>query len=201
MTDIVGQTVGGDYATVVIREVLGADIQIGDLLACDVGNMTTILQVYDLKNSSQLSDRTGEMLSGTLLGDGPSGVQSCEPELPNYMLAIAKQLVVKRDVRQGKKAKRAVRSFTNVRRAAPEDLQFMDGRRPGPHTAGAREVRLHRHAGRRLLDGCRQDVVAPRSRGRAHGQRQVELRKVHALGNFGRRQRRHACLGRAREVS
>lgn len=125
----VGQTVGGNYSTVVIRQQADADLEIGDLLACG-GGVTTILQVYDIENGSQLSDRTKEMLAGTVLGDGPGGAQSYEPETSNYVLALAKQLATL-SADGHNKPKRLIESFTQVRRATPEDLSFMEGAAPG----------------------------------------------------------------------
>lgn len=127
--DVVGQAVSGGSGLVVIRERDTDGLGMGDLVACDHDGRTTILGVCDLEMGSQLAERVKELMSGTMMGDGPGNMKWYEPGMPNYMLATAKQLVTITNGRPGE-PKKMVPSFTDVRRITPDDLSFMDG--PGP---------------------------------------------------------------------
>lgn len=125
-----GQTISGNSGTVMIRQRSGGDLELGDLLVCESGGRSTLLQVCELETGSQMDSRTLEMVSGTMMGDGPGRVNFYEPETPNYTLATAKPLVATRGSRRGK-PKSLIGAFTPVRRATHEDLSFMVGRGPG----------------------------------------------------------------------
>ena len=122
----IGQTIGGNTGSVLIRQQSGVDLELGDLLVCRVGGRSTILQVCELDAGSQLDDRTREMVSGTMMGDGPGRVRWYEPEMPNYILATAKPLVTASGGRSGK-PKTMLPAFADVSYATPKDLSFMDG--------------------------------------------------------------------------
>ena len=91
--DVVGQVVGGKFGNVIIRQKADTPLEIGELLVSDEGDgATMVLQVFDLQYASQLEDRIRQMESGMSL-DGGVDAEFYEPEIVNYVLARAKQLV------------------------------------------------------------------------------------------------------------
>ena len=124
----VGQTVGGSYDTVTIRQHQDGDLRPGDLLACNTHDGTILLRVRNTETGSQLGERARERLSGTMMA-GPSDVGFYEPEFSYYTLAQAKPVYTISGTERGM-PKMVIDAFTPVRRATPEDLAFMGG--PGP---------------------------------------------------------------------
>ena len=168
----VGQTVDGSCDTVTMRQHQDVDLRPGDLLACDTHDGTILLRVRNTETGSQLGERAREMLSGTMMA-GPSDVGFYEPEFSYYQLAEAKPVYVISGTERGM-PKRVIHAFTPVRRATPEDLEFMGG--PGPGRLYLGQVR----SGRTTMpgDGLWMDaraaithhmlVVAPAGRGKSN---------------------------------
>lgn len=143
---VVGQTLGGNSGTVMIRQQSGAELELGELLVCSWSDTATILQVRELETGSHLDARTMEMISGRMLADGSGGVSIYEPGMTSHILASAKPLLEIVDGRHGK-PKHTVPASATVRRAVSGDLPFMGGRGPGRLYLG--QVR----SGSRVLPG------------------------------------------------
>src|SRR5690606_31990902 len=91
-----GQIIGGETATILIREKAGSRIEIGDLLVAeDDGRI--ILQVKELKYRSQIPMGMHELASGLELEGQGGEVEFLEPELRNYIIAEARPILHVKD--------------------------------------------------------------------------------------------------------
>lgn len=122
-----GQIIGGETAAVLIRQKSGEPIELGDLLVAE-GEGYTILQVKDLRYSSQIPQGMRELASGLHLEGYGRDVELLEPELRNYIIAEARPILHVRDG-QPMIPKRLPRFFREVRRIREGDLDFLE--RPG----------------------------------------------------------------------
>ncbi len=99
---IKGKIIGGSFHKVIIREKLGENIQLGELLVTEDTELTPdnkngiknkiLLQVYDLCYASQLSQQHLELISGLQL-ENKNEIQFFDQELRNYRLVFAKNLI------------------------------------------------------------------------------------------------------------
>ena len=119
---IKGQIISGDFGEIIARQKSGEDIEIGELLVSDIGGSKLLMQVYDLRYASQLSQQNLEMIAGMNLEE--EKVELFEPHMRNYMLVILKALVKLK----GEKAvmtKSLPSFFSDIREVRKEDLDFL----------------------------------------------------------------------------
>src|SRR3972149_11759184 len=90
---IKGQIVGGRFGEIVIRQKAGDNIEMGELLVSESGNLKIILQVYDIIYGSQISQQNLELISGMSLEDN-TDMEFMNPKVRNYILTKAKNLIV-----------------------------------------------------------------------------------------------------------
>ena len=119
-----GQIIGGETATILIREKTGSSIEIGDLLVAeDDGKI--ILQVKELKYRSQIPMGMHELASGLELEGQGGEVEFLEPELRNYIIAEARPILHVKD--EGPVLPKLLPGFfRSVRRIHEGDLEFLE---------------------------------------------------------------------------
>ena len=107
--NVIGQVIGGEFGRIAVRQKAGVELEIGDILVMDSGDdddgkndtnnnniishQKMILSVSDLYYSSQIDDKTHEMISGVALEERPAAAAFYEPDLVNYVIANVKPLV------------------------------------------------------------------------------------------------------------
>ncbi|MGQ9582546.1 MAG: ATP-binding protein [Thermoplasmatota archaeon] len=131
----VGQLVGGEHGSLVLRQRSESALELGELLVAPVGaegEEFVLLQVFDLLYGSQLESRVLEMMSGMRLEGYGEGADFLDRNLRSYVLARARALV---HVRRGdggwvvRMPKVLPPFFSEVFTAGPEHLAFLG--RPG----------------------------------------------------------------------
>ena len=123
--DIAGQVVGGNVASILIREKSGMNIELGDLLVVEEdANSYLILQVFNLGYGSQIPQATRELAAGLKLEGYGAGMDFMDPKLRNYTIAQAKAVA---KVTSGvvKTPKVLPTFFSPVRYAVKEDFAFL----------------------------------------------------------------------------
>lgn len=126
--EIIGQIISGKYAELYIRQKAQAVIELGDLIVAEDATNYQILQVTDLEYASQIPDKAQELMSGLKLEGLGKDLQVFEPELRNYVIAIAHSLVhVQKlpDRQQVVLPKVLPAFFREMRRITPQDLAFL----------------------------------------------------------------------------
>lgn len=165
--NIVGQVIGGRVAKIFIREKSGKRIELGSLLIVEEDEDLLILQVYDLKYGSQLSQSTHEMLAGLKLEGYGTNLSFLEPELRNYIMAEVKAVarVKGNDV---KIPKTLPDFFSLIRPITEKDLTFLT-KPPTPVYLGkvrsgskVLDVDVHLNG----LDVLKHHIVVPATTGR-----------------------------------
>ena len=123
--EIAGQVVGGDVASILIREKSGKKIELGDLLVADEGDGNyLVLKVFDLGYGSQIPQSMRELAAGLKLEGYGTGIDFLNPELRNYNLVHVKAIArVSRDTAKIPKILPAF--FATVRYATKDDLAFL----------------------------------------------------------------------------
>jgi len=123
--EIAGQVVGGDVASILIREKSGKRIELGDLLVADeTGGAYLILKVFDLGYGSQIPQPARELAAGLKLEGYGAGLEFLDPKLRNYTLAHVKG-VARVEKGQVRIPKVLPTFFSSVRFATGEDLAFL----------------------------------------------------------------------------
>ena len=123
--EVAGQVVGGNVASILIREKSGQMVELGDLLVVEEGeNSYLILQVFNLGYGSQIPQATRELAAGLKLEGYGAEMEFMDPKLRNYTLAEVKAVarVTKGVVRIPKVLPTF---FSSVRHATKEDLAFL----------------------------------------------------------------------------
>jgi DNA helicase HerA-like ATPase len=123
--EIAGQVVGGDVASILIREKSGNKIELGDLLVADESdNNYLILKVFNLGYGSQISQSARELAAGLKLEGYGTGIEFMDPKLRNYTLAHVKAVArVTKGVARIPKVLPTF--FSSVRYANKNDLAFL----------------------------------------------------------------------------
>lgn len=123
--DIAGQVIGGQVASILIRQKSGNKLELGELLAVDDSEDSyLILQVFNLFYGSQIPQSARELASGLNLEGVESGLDFMDPKLRNYILAEVK--AVARITNGVAKIPKILPSFfSSVRYATKKDLQFI----------------------------------------------------------------------------
>src|SRR5487761_1695421 len=88
-----GEIIAGESSRIVIRQKSDAVIEIGDLLVEDRDDGYLILQVFDLLYGSQISQLAREMIAGMSLEGFGVGMDLVEPQLRNYVIALARSVL------------------------------------------------------------------------------------------------------------
>lgn len=122
--EVAGSIVAGSITGIAIREKSGERIEIGDLLVCEEDNAYTIMQVYDLKFGSLLSELNRELMAGLKLEGYGQELSFIEPRLRNYVIASVKP-VAKVESDRVAIPKTLPRFFSSVRHIRREDLRFL----------------------------------------------------------------------------
>ncbi len=118
-----GQVISGEFGKILIRQKSGSDIELGELLVAETGNVKILLQVYDLLYGSQVSKTNLELMSGLKLEDD-NDLELMEPELRNYNLALLKSLLVIEN-NQARVSKSLPGFFSTVREVRADDIFFL----------------------------------------------------------------------------
>ena len=118
-----GQIIAGQFGDILIRQKAGVQIDLGELLVAETEEQRMILQVYDLIYCSQISQANREMISGLELEEN-ANIELFDPELRNYLLAKAKNLVTV-STNHAATAKTLPPFFSHVRAIQKSDLTFL----------------------------------------------------------------------------
>lgn len=124
-----GQVIAGQVGKILIREKAGEKIELGDLLAIEDHEGYLILQVYDLLYGSQVSQVARELIAGMKLEGLGVGLEFIEPQLRNYILALAKAVLRVTD--RAHIPKTLPEFFGTIRHITAKDLEFLS-RPPSP---------------------------------------------------------------------
>ena len=90
----IGSFVSGSFAKLILRQKSDKDFEIGELIIA--GNSMdeySIFQIKDLFYGSQIPDNSLELMAGYGLERERSNLKIYEPELRNYVLAYARELI------------------------------------------------------------------------------------------------------------
>ena len=128
---IAGSIVYGKHGSIMIRQKMETEIELGDLLVVDqAGGNYSILQVYDLQYGSQIPDKNLEMISGMKLEGFRADMDFMEPSLRNYVLAMVKSVAsIKVENGNEKKVhipKTLPQFMSNARLVQKSDLDFIE---------------------------------------------------------------------------
>ncbi|MBR9675464.1 ATP-binding protein [Candidatus Woesearchaeota archaeon] len=118
-----GQVISGSFGEILIRQKSDCEIEIGEILVSESKKKKSLLQVYDLVFSSQISKQNLELISGLSLEEDEK-LEFFEPHLRNYTLALAKNMLSLKDEKISI-SKSLPGFFSNVREVRKEDLSFL----------------------------------------------------------------------------
>jgi uncharacterized protein len=127
--DVAGQVVGGNVASILVRQKSDQNIELGDLLVADLddkGESYLILKVNDLQYGSQIPGSVRELAAGLKLEGYSSGVDFMDPKLRNYVCASVKPIAKVFSKGNNVKIPKVMPPFfTSVRFATAQDLSFL----------------------------------------------------------------------------
>ncbi|HXQ93481.1 MAG TPA: ATP-binding protein [Nitrososphaerales archaeon] len=125
--EIAGQVVGGNVASILVRQKSDQNIELGDLLVADSDDDSyLILKVNNLQYGSQIPGSVRELAAGLKLEGYSSGVDFMDPKLRNYVCASVKPIAkVFRNLDQVKIPKVMPAFFSSMRFATEKDLAFL----------------------------------------------------------------------------
>ncbi|OKY78732.1 MAG: HerA helicase [Candidatus Methanohalarchaeum thermophilum] len=129
MSNIIGRIVSGDFEDILIRQKVDEEIEMGDLLVAEAEESYSLLQVFDLTYGSQISDKEKNLIAGMKLEGHGEELDFTEPELSNYIIGHAKNLVTVKDQNNNEtpySPKKLPGFFSELRRIKEEDLKFME---------------------------------------------------------------------------
>ncbi len=131
--EVVGQVVGGNEGSILIREKNERRLELGDLLIVDdIDNQVILLQVFNLHYGSQIPQINRELASGIQLeGYGTGITDFIDPALRNYTLAEVKA-IAKINNKEAKIPKTLPAFFSKVRYANNNDLAFLTKQEKAP---------------------------------------------------------------------
>ena len=90
----IGSFISGSFAKLILRQKSDKDFEIGELIvAGNSMNEYSIFQIKDLFYGSQIPDSSLELMAGYGLERDRSNLKIYEPELRNYVLAHARELI------------------------------------------------------------------------------------------------------------
>ncbi|KKN21256.1 hypothetical protein LCGC14_0927280, partial [marine sediment metagenome] len=90
----IGSFVSGSFAKLILRQKSNKEFEIGELIvAGNSMNEYSIFQIKDLFYGSQIPDSSLELMAGYGLERDRSNLKIYEPELRNYVLAHARELI------------------------------------------------------------------------------------------------------------
>jgi len=90
----IGSFVSGSFAKLILRQKSDKDFEIGELIvAGNSMNEYSIFQIKDLFYGSQIPDSSLELMAGYGLERDRSNLKIYEPELRNYVLGYARELI------------------------------------------------------------------------------------------------------------
>ncbi len=118
---IKGQIVSGDFSQIVMRIKAGQEVELGELVVIDRTNEKVLLQVYDLRYGSQISQQNLEMVAGLNLEEG--NVQLLDESLRNYQLALLKPVLHISETSRA--CKKLPAFFAPAREITRNDLSFI----------------------------------------------------------------------------
>jgi len=122
----IGQIIGGNFSNILIRQASKNSIRIGQIVAVDEAEYTTLLQIYDLQYGSQISGLNRELISGFQLEDKFS-YEVYDQELRNYTIAVAKTIlsIKKENPEETALTKHLPKLMLPVREVTSDDLKFI----------------------------------------------------------------------------
>ena len=120
---IKGQIISGEFGRLVMRQKAGVDVEIGELLVCEVQGTKILLQAYDVLYGSQISQQNLELIAGMHLEEDTK-TEFYDASLRNYQLALLKPIAI---VKQNKAflSKMLPPFFSPVRELSKEDVSFL----------------------------------------------------------------------------
>jgi len=90
----IGSFVSGSFAKLMLRQKSDEDFEIGELIVAGKSmDEYSIFQIKDLFYGSQIPDSSLELMAGYGLERERSNLKIYEPELRNYVLAHARELI------------------------------------------------------------------------------------------------------------
>jgi uncharacterized protein len=120
-----GEIIAGEVGKLVIRQKSDGAIELGDLLVEERADGTKLLlQVFDLSYGSQMSQQAREMIAGMRLEGLGTGLDLVEPNLRNYVIALAKT-VLHITEQSSHNPKVLPVFFGTVRHVTDKDLDFL----------------------------------------------------------------------------
>ena len=90
----IGSFISGSFAKLILRQKSDKEFEIGELIVAGISlNEYSIFQIKDLFYGSQIPDSSLELMAGYGLERDRSNLKIYEPELRNYVLAHARELI------------------------------------------------------------------------------------------------------------
>lgn len=122
-----GQIINGNFSSILIRQKASDELEVGELLVTENKDTKMLLQVTDLFYGSQISQQNLELISGMNIEEG-TDLEFMEPELRNYKLAKAKNLITIKG-NDAKLSKSLPGFFSEIRAVEKEDLKFLEDKK------------------------------------------------------------------------
>jgi len=120
---IKGLVISGEFGKILVREKSEHKIELGELLIADTTEGNILLQVYDLKFGSQISQQNLELISGMNLEENTE-INLFDKNLRSYNLALMKNLITIKDIK-AVVCKSLPNFFSSVREITKDDLKFL----------------------------------------------------------------------------
>ena len=115
--------IGGNTNSILIRPKSNEDLEIGELLISEQKDSKTIMNILDMKYSSQISEKNIELISGLNIEEGEE-TTFFDENLRNYKLAVAKPLITINKNSTGP-TKTLPKFFGKLREIKEEDFNFL----------------------------------------------------------------------------
>jgi uncharacterized protein len=121
--DMKGQIIGGNFDRILIRQKKGQNLEIGELLVCENSEQKILLQVIDLRYSSQVSQSNIEYISGMKIEE-ETDFMIMDEDLRYYSIAELKS-ILSIYKKKTKSNKNLPEFFSSVRALDKDDIDFM----------------------------------------------------------------------------
>jgi hypothetical protein len=118
-----GIVISGEFGKILMRQKVGKEIELGELLIADTRQGKILMVVYDLIYGSQISQQNLELISGMKLEEN-NNIELFDPDLRNYTLAKMKNLITIYE-KSAKISKNLPDFFSEVREIKENDLKFL----------------------------------------------------------------------------